>query len=185
MKLLVGLGNPGKQYDNTPHNAGFLFIDTVAIFLQQQGYALSSWQELKGKSLLCEVIKEGVGTVAVLVKPITFMNLSGGAVQQVMAKYGIKEKTDLLVIYDELDLRLGEAKYSPVKNSRTHKGINSVMTTVGGGFTSLRIGVDNRENRSIPGEAYVLRHYSPPEQSLLKRAINDSIEQYVLEFIGK
>ncbi|MCC7304345.1 peptidyl-tRNA hydrolase [bacterium] len=184
MKILVGLGNPGKEFEKTPHNAGFIALDLLVRKLQSMGFSVESWHEIKKeKSMVSEVFSEDGRRVAVLVKPQTFMNLSGGAVQQVMAKYGVKSAEDVMIIYDELDITLGEFKYSPIKNSRTHKGISSVISTVGKAVHSLRIGVENRANKHIPGQDYVVRSYSEKELLELSSAGERAIEQHVLDFL--
>lgn len=185
MKLIVGLGNPGKAFEKTPHNAGFMTLGLLAEKLHVQGFAVEDWHALqKEKSVISEVLS-GAGTrVAVLVKPQTYMNLSGGAVQQIMSKYGIKNAAEVMIIYDELDIPLGAFKYSPIKNSRTHRGIASVIGTVGKTVQSLRIGVDNREVRLIPGEDYVVRAYSAAEVRSLTQAADKAIDLHVLPFLN-
>ncbi|PJA13043.1 hypothetical protein CO112_02845 [Candidatus Dojkabacteria bacterium CG_4_9_14_3_um_filter_150_Dojkabacteria_WS6_41_13] len=185
MKILVGLGNPGKEYERTPHNAGFITLDLLAVNLRGLGYVVEDWHEIKKeKSILSEVFSGDGRRIAVLVKPQTYMNLSGGAVQQVMAKYGVKSAEDVLIIYDELDIALGLFKYSPIRNSRTHKGIGSVISTVGKTVQSFRIGVDNRTIRYIPGQDYVVMAYTTAELSSLSQAADKGIAQHVLPFLG-
>lgn len=185
MKLLVGLGNPGKQFERTPHNAGFDFIELVKMAFDQLGYQSTPWTLLsKEQSEISEIYEPSGKKFAVLAKPQTFMNLSGRAVQLLVNKYGIKDRADILVGYDELDIPLGKFKYSPVKNSRTHKGINSIMSTVGKEVQSLRIGVDNRKTHRIPGEDYVLKHYSETEYSTLKQACLEAITLHLKFFLG-
>lgn len=184
MKILVGLGNPGKEFEKTPHNAGFISLDILAKKLHDLGYVVENWHEIKKeKSVLAEVFTGDGRRVAVLVKPQTYMNLSGGAVQQVMSKYGVKKAEDVMILYDELDITLGEFKYSPIKNSRTHKGIASVISTVGKTVHSLRIGVDNRAVHYIPGQDYVVRAYSASELQSLSQAAERGITQHVLPFL--
>ncbi len=185
MKLIVGLGNPGKQFDRTPHNAGFELLDRAKIALEKLGLSVSAWTLLqKEQAEISEIYTAEGQKIAVLAKPQTYMNLSGKAVQLIINKYGLKNHNDILICYDELDIPLGKFKYSPVKNSRTHKGIDSIMSTVGKDLHSLRIGVDNRKIRQIPGEDYVLRHYTDDEMSTLKRACDEAFLQHLKEFLG-
>jgi len=184
MKIVVGLGNPGKEFEKTPHNAGFMTLDLLAHQLRDRGFDVEDWHPVqKEKSVISEVFTGDGRRLAVLVKPQTYMNLSGGAVQQIMAKYGVKNAADVLIVYDELDIQLGAFKYSPIKNSRTHKGIASVISTVGKLVQSLRIGVDNREIRHIPGEDYVVRAYSAQELLSLTQAAERAITQHVMPFL--
>lgn len=185
MKIIVGLGNPGKEFVGTPHNAGFLLIDKLANQLSKLGYSVSEFVSRKKlKSDIAEVYSPKGKRVVVLVKPTTYMNLSGSAVSEVCRSYGVKDLENMLVAYDELDIELGKVKYSPVKNSRTHKGINSIISTVGKSFHSLRIGVDNRQGRNISGMSYVLKRYSEAELVDINIAIAESITMYLLPFLG-
>ena len=185
MKIIVGLGNPGKEFDRTPHNAGFMSLDAIAMDLANKGYNVEAWREIKKERSFVSEVTSGNGVkLAVLVKPQTYMNLSGGAVQQVAQKYGVKNAEDILIIYDELDIQLGAFKYSPIRNSRTHKGIASVISTVGKTVHSLRIGVDNRVVHHIPGEDYVVKPYSENEVVSLKQAILKAIPLHVHQFLG-
>ncbi|WKZ23889.1 MAG: aminoacyl-tRNA hydrolase [Candidatus Dojkabacteria bacterium] len=186
MKLLVGLGNPGKEFENTPHNAGFLAIDVIAQTIRKRGYAVEEWKYASREGAeIAEVYSTQGERFAVLVKPQTYMNLSGSAVQKIMRKYGVKDQRNVLIIYDELDIELGKYKYSPLKNSRTHKGIASVLASVGTQVQSLRIGVDNRGPvRKIPGETYVLKKYSVKEQEVLHATIAEAIPDVLAQFAG-
>lgn len=185
MKLIVGLGNPGKEFENTPHNAGFIVLDLFRDFLLKQGYTVEKWRHSqKEKAEIAEVYNANMTKAAVIMKPLTYMNLSGSAVQQVMQKYGIRDQKDVLVIYDDLDVPLGGFKYSPIKNSRTHKGISSIISTIGKGVQSLRIGVDSRTNRLIPGEDFVLRKYSAEEVVKLRDTAGTAIQQHFRDFWG-
>ncbi|MFZ6022118.1 MAG: aminoacyl-tRNA hydrolase [Patescibacteria group bacterium] len=184
MKIIVGLGNPGKEYTNTPHNAGFIAVEQLVSYLAKRDYQIYPWTELKKeRSKVAEVYLPNTGRIAVLVMPQTFMNLSGGAVQQIMQKYGVKHAEDVMIIYDELDIELGGFKYSPIKNSRTHNGIASVISTVGKAVHSLRIGVNNRKGSPISGLDYVLRPYRQNEMDTLISAVSRGIEQHVLPFL--
>jgi PTH1 family peptidyl-tRNA hydrolase len=185
MKIIVGLGNPGKEYDNTPHNAGFIALELFESFFISSGYTVETWHNSqKEKAEIAEVYDSKMTRVAVMVRPMTYMNLSGGAVQQVMHKYGVREQQDILVMYDDLDLKLGAFKYSPIKNSPTHKGIGSIISTIGKGVHSLRIGVDNRVNRQIPGEDFVLRRFATKDTEILRDSIKTAIQQHSRDFFG-
>jgi len=185
MKVIVGLGNPGGQYNKTPHNAGFMAMDIIHSYLMNSGYICSEWNnKKKEKSEISEILTPSRKRFALLVKPMTFMNLSGSAMYQLIKSYGIKDLNELLVIYDELDIMLGKFKYSPVRNSHTHKGIASIINTIGKNFHSLRIGVDNRGDRRISGSSLVLKRYSEDDLVTLNRAISDAIELHVKPFLG-
>lgn len=185
MKLILGLGNTGTKYSDTPHNAGFVALDMLKAELERKGFTCTAWTLKKSdESEVSEIFNEKGMRVAALAKPQTFMNLSGRAAQKLLKTYSIKDRSDIMVVYDELDIRLGEFKFSPVKNSRTHNGINSIITSIGNGFTSLRIGCDNRSSRQISGLDYVLKRYSAKETETLKFAITESINLHVISFLG-
>lgn len=151
MKLLIGLGNPGNEYTRTRHNAGFLFLD-----------AISEGSFDANKYVLSEVLKMTDGTV--LAKPSTFMNDSGKAVKALM-DYFHTTITDVVIIHDDLDVRLGEYKVQSGKGPKDHNGILSIEETLGTkDFLRVRVGVDNRDplNR-IPGEHYVLQEFTKEE----------------------
>ena len=144
MKLIVGLGNPGIEYQFTPHNAGFLAIDRLAEVCGAQvsnrrGRALTAKTSLAGQDVL-------------LAKPETFMNLSGAAVAALLQEFEADPARDLLVIYDELDLTLGTFKIRERGSPAGHNGARSVTSALGSQeWLRLRIGV----GLNLPLEARV------------------------------
>ena len=134
MKLIVGLGNPGIEYQFTPHNLGFLAIDRIAANLgvevrNRQCRALTARVEIAGQAVL-------------LAKPETFMNLSGLSVGELVAEYQADVKSDLIVIYDELDFPLGTMRVRQRGSSAGHNGIESILGAVGTDeFLRIRLGI--------------------------------------------
>lgn len=134
MKLIVGLGNPGIEYQFTPHNLGFLAIDRIAANLgvevrNRQCRALTARAEVAGQAVL-------------LAKPETFMNLSGLSVRELVAEYQADVKSDLIVIYDELDFPLGTMRVRQRGSSAGHNGIESILGAVGTDeFLRIRLGI--------------------------------------------
>ena len=134
MKLIVGLGNPGIEYQFTPHNLGFLAIDRIAANLgvevrNRQCRALTARAEIAGQAVL-------------LAKPETFMNLSGLSVGELVAEYQADVKSDLIVIYDELDFPLGTMRVRQRGSSAGHNGIESILGAVGTDeFLRIRLGI--------------------------------------------
>ncbi|MEK7611013.1 MAG: aminoacyl-tRNA hydrolase [Patescibacteria group bacterium] len=174
MKLIVGLGNPGKQYENTRHNVGFLVLDTLINTDQWQ--SVSGWKHDKGRECEEAIVKMPNGETVILAKPQTMMNASGRAVSKLLNFFKVTPK-DLLVIHDDLDLKLGEFKLQLAKGPQAHNGVNSIEEVLGTTeFWRLRVGVDNREpvNRT-PGEEYVLQAFRPEEQMILDKLIKDSL----------
>src|SRR5216683_3327501 len=128
VKLIVGLGNPGIEYQFTPHNLGFLTVDRIADDLKVQ---------VKNRQCRALTAKVVIGQEeAVLAKPETFMNLSGQAVRELVEKLEIKPEADLIVIYDELDLPMGTIRIRQRGSSAGHTGMKSIIGASGGWLTS-------------------------------------------------
>ena len=134
MKLIVGLGNPGIEYQFTPHNLGFLVIDRIAGNL---GVEVRNRQ--------CRALTAGAviaGQPVILAKPETFMNLSGLSVRELVAGYQADVKSDLIVIYDELDLPLGTIRIRQRGSSAGHNGMESILGALGTDeFLRIRLGI--------------------------------------------
>jgi PTH1 family peptidyl-tRNA hydrolase len=134
VKLIVGLGNPGIEYQFTPHNLGFLAIDRIADdcgveVRNRQCHALTARAKIGSESVL-------------LAKPETFMNLSGMAVRELVAKHEIRPEEDLIVIYDELDLPLGTLRIRQRGSSAGHNGMKSIIGALGTQeFLRIRLGI--------------------------------------------
>lgn len=134
MKLIVGLGNPGIEYQFTPHNLGFLAIDRIAN---------DSGVELRNRQCHALTARALVGSETVLLaKPETFMNLSGTAVRELVAKHEVRPDQDLIVIYDELDLPLGTIRIRSRGSSAGHNGMKSIIGELGSQeFPRIRLGI--------------------------------------------
>jgi PTH1 family peptidyl-tRNA hydrolase len=180
MKLIVGLGNPGKNYAHNRHNVGFRCINYLARL-----HAIT----MKRHQCRSQI---GIGRVAntevLLAKPKTFVNLSGEAVRQLMRKYGIPVR-DLLVIYDDLDLPAGKIRLRQNGRSGGHKGIKSIILALGSqDFYRIRIGIGRpgQEQGPIPTDDSIIRHvlsdFTPEEEKVIKLAIEKATEaaQYII-----
>lgn len=173
MKLIVGLGNPGVQYENTPHNVGFETIDKIAGFLKVE------IKKKRKNGLMCET-KVGEQDV-ILLKPLTFMNNSGDCVFAIAKKYNIKEK-DIVIILDDVDLTAGLCRARPSGSAGTHNGLRSVTARLGTTeFARIRIGVDSPSRGSDLAE-YVLRKMDPKTRANVDIGIDKAV-QYVKMFI--
>lgn len=134
MKLIIGLGNPGIEYQFTPHNLGFLAIDRIAGDLRvevrnRQCRALTARAEIAGQPVI-------------LAKPETFMNLSGLSVRELVAEYQVEVASDLIVIYDELDFPLGTIRIKQRGSSAGHNGMESILGALGTDeFLRIRLGI--------------------------------------------
>lgn len=137
MKIIVGLGNPGKEYVNTRHNIGFMFVDEVAKTNNLSFYLDKS----KRAELATGTIK---GEKVVLVKPITYMNLSGEALRLVMDYYKVGVE-DIIVIHDDLDLPTGKLRIRANGSSGGHNGLKSIIANIKTQeFKRIKIGIDKK-----------------------------------------
>lgn len=168
MKLIVGLGNPGKAYARNRHNVGFHCLNYFARlhsvhFYHRQFQARVGIGKVKGEKLL-------------LARPGTFMNLSGKSVGCLVRKHNIPF-SDLLVIYDDLDLPLGKIRLRQSGSSGGHKGMNSIISALGSeDFARIRVGIGRpeEEKRSMSEDAvvrYVLSDFSRQEEAMIKPVI--------------
>lgn len=134
MKLIVGLGNPGIEYQFTPHNLGFLAVDRIAD---------DHKMEIRNRHCRALTARTQIGNeLVVLAKPETFMNLSGLAVRELLDELQLKPETDLIVIYDELDLPLGTIRIRERGSSAGHNGMKSIIGALGTQeFLRVRIGI--------------------------------------------
>ncbi len=185
MRLIAGLGNPGKQYERNRHNVGFQIVDLLAA---RHGLRFDIKQGKAKAALGLVTVPVGVEQVAlstepdaptfdrpilqaqrvVLAKPQTFMNLVGPSVQALLSYYKIAP-ADLLVIYDDLDLPLGVLRLRASGGSGGHNGMKSLMGALGSGdFARLRVGIDRPPGRMDPAD-YVLQNFSPPQEELMVR----------------
>lgn len=181
MYLFVGLGNIGKKYEETPHNAGFMMLDELRDFFGYDSvFSVDDWTLEKLAEAQIAFLRADGSKRAVLAKPTTFMNASGRSVRQLVKMYDVDVKTELILIHDDLDLPLGEYKVQRGVGPKGHNGVNSVVNNVGTTeFIRVRIGVETREGemrKNMPGEDFVLRKYNDDEQVKLREVISDSVK---------
>ena len=158
-KLIIGLGNPGEDYQMTRHNAGFMFIDYL---ISSSSKIIATEKKFKD-SLIYSFDKD-----TILLKPLTFMNESGSMVKQAVKWFDIDVERNFTLVYDDLDIPLGKFKLQFAKSPKDHKGVRSVEDHLGTNkFMRLRIGVDNRNGKDIPGEKYVLGEFKKNEKNML------------------
>ena len=153
MKLIVGLGNPGAEYAKTRHNVGFMVVDALG----------DDWKlEKKLKSEVCEI--QIADHKALLIKPQTFMNNSGEAVQAIAAFYKV-DPSEIVVIYDDLDLEFGKLRVRHGGGSGGHNGIKSIIQHTNETFIRFRIGIRNETLKNpIPTDKFVLAPFTAEEQ---------------------
>lgn len=166
-RIIVGLGNPGKQYANNRHNAGFMVVDRLA---DRHGLKFTRMMS-KGLVALGEI----EGRKVALVKPQTFMNLSGESVAPIV-KFYKSEPSDLLVVYDELDLPAGQLRMRPKGGSGGHNGMKSIIARLGSeDFPRLRIGVGRPPGRRDPKD-FLLDDFTRDEMAALEPAFDRAVE---------
>lgn len=172
MFVIVGLGNPGKKYEDTRHNAGFMAVDALA-----KKYGISV-EEKKHKALFGTGVIEGVKVL--LVKPQTYMNLSGESVREVMDFYKIDPEEELLVIFDDISLAPGNMRIRKKGSAGGHNGIKSLIAHTGTqGFMRIKVGVGEKPKEWDLAD-YVLGHFSGEDKKALDEVMPDVISATVL-----
>ena len=164
MYAIIGLGNPDKKYEKTRHNVGFDVIDELA---EQMGIEVKT----KRHKALC-----GIGTIGsekvVLVKPQTYMNLSGESVRVVMDFYKLDAKSDIIVVSDDISLPVGKIRIRTKGSAGGHNGLKSIISHVGtDGFTRIKVGVGANEGDLVK---HVLGKFSKQDRVFVDDAIRDA-----------
>ena len=176
MFVIVGLGNPGKKYENTRHNAGFIMIDALA-----DKYGISV-KEKKHKALCGTGVIEGVKVL--LVKPETYMNLSGESVGEIMNFYKLDPEEEMLVIYDDISLAPGNIRIRKKGSAGGHNGIKSLIAHLGTqNFMRIKVGVGEKPKDWDLAD-YVLGHFSEEDRKELKEVTGNVIQAAVLMMQG-
>ena len=171
MKVIIGLGNPGKKYEKTRHNIGFIAIDSLRKKLN-----ISDERE-KFQALVSE--KNIDGEKVIFLKPQTFMNLSGNSVIEIVNFYKLDSKKDIIVIYDDMDLPFGDIRIREKGSSGGHNGIKSIISHIGEEFIRIKCGIGAKEKGAIE---YVLGEFNQTEQKSLDEIL-DNIDNCVIEMI--
>jgi len=170
MKLIVGLGNPGPEYERTRHNVGWQVLDAFARkfridVARHEKNALTGSGRVAGGSVM-------------LAKPLTYMNLSGDAVKLLVNAY-LESTDDLMVVYDDIDLPLGRLRIRPNGSAGTHNGMRSIISILQTEqFPRLRVGIGASEQGRL--RDYVLDEFTGEEQPIVDRAIERSVDALVL-----
>ena len=171
MKIIVGLGNPGSNYSSTKHNFGFWVVDKL---VEQ-----SSLQYKSGKGNFIYAMSQD----CMFVKPITFVNNTGLAIKEILNYYDNITIEDFLIIYDDIDLDLGEIRFKAQGSDGGHNGIKSIIYHVESDyFNRLKIGIATEQNMR-PSEKYVLKPFSKEYKKIISEVINDAVDgiNYYLE----
>jgi len=178
MKIIAGLGNPGKKYKYTRHNAGFLFLNYLALKKDL------TWKD--NKKLKAKTAQNGQ---TLYIKPQTFMNNSGESISAVLSYYKLLSKKlsifttkdadlgDILtVVHDDIDIELGKYKISSNSSSAGHRGVDSIIKHLKTKkFTRIRLGIKSKQAKKIPAEKLVLKKFSSEELKIFEKTIQDII----------
>lgn len=167
MYIIVGLGNPSKEYEGTRHNVGFEVIDRLA-----EKYNISvdakKHRALIGKGMIA-------GQKVILAKPQTYMNLSGESVRSLLDYYKIDEEEELLVVYDDISLDNGQIRIRAKGSAGGHNGIKNIIAHLGGQvFPRIKVGVGEKPPKFDLAD-YVLGHFSKAEQELMEDGYEKAI----------
>lgn len=157
MKLIIGLGNPGEKYQNNRHNVGHIVIDAL--------------------------LKKGLSKEIIVKKTGVYMNESGEIVKKLVEQYKA-DVSDLWIIHDDLDIRVGDYKIQKGRGPKEHRGLLSIYEKLGTrDFWHVRIGVDNRDpEEKIPGEEYVLEDFTYEEKKILNQIISKVVQDLYERF---
>jgi len=174
MKLVVGLGNPGSKYEGTRHNIGFRVIEVLA----------SRWQVGSARQRFGGLASDGRidAQRVLLLRPMTFMNRSGGAVVQAVHYYKLS-LTDVIVVVDDMALPLGRLRIRPQGSAGGHRGLEDIIGRLGDdGFCRLRIGIEQVQGQRMVD--HVLSPFAPEEREVIEAAIEraaDAVECWLRE----
>lgn len=172
MKIIVGLGNPGSEYEHTRHNIGWKVIDAFAAKFriridQHEKNAMTGQGRVAGGSVL-------------VARPLTFMNLSGDSVRLLFSAYA-DATDDLIVVYDDVDLPIGRLRIRPSGSAGTHNGMRSIVSSLGNeNFARLRVGVRGAEYGEGRLRDYVLDEFTDEEEASVRRAIDRAVDALLL-----
>src|SRR4030042_3430952 len=175
--LVIGLGNPGKKYAQTRHNAGFVFADYFFENYREK-FGFSDWEFKKNLNAKISIgkikktKKQNPDDIKIiLLKPQTFMNLSGEATAAARKYYKSKIE-NIIVAHDDIDLPLGKYKISKNSSSAGHNGVQTIMDILGTkNFTRIRIGIEHRGDKKIATEKYVLGKFTAAEMKTISKIL--------------
>jgi PTH1 family peptidyl-tRNA hydrolase len=167
ISLVAGLGNPGREYENTRHNLGWVVLDA---FAKKLGLAWKQAPQFEAETARWD----GPGGTRWLLKPLTYMNGSGAAVSA-LARYYKIEPADIAIVYDDLTIDLGLIKVTVTGSAGGHNGVASLLEHLGDGFARYRLGIGPKQPPQMDMADFVLGKFTPEQQSL----VNQKLDQYV------
>lgn len=174
MKLIIWLGNPGKQYKNTRHNVGFMIIDTLF-----SGFR----DEKKFKSQISsDFLMQSTPSGILGVKPDTYMNLSGDAVAQLVWFYKIDPKSDILVISDDIDMEFWKVRYRLEWSHGGQNGLKDIALKLGTSeFSRIKIGIWRDDRYAVSD--WVLSQFTPSEKWILEKEVFPKVQEYIRKWL--
>ena len=172
MKVVIGLGNPGKKYEKTRHNIGFIVVDSL-----RKKFNITDERE-KFQALISE--KNIEGEKVIFFKPQTFMNLSGNALIEIVNFYKLDPKKDIIVVYDDMSLDFGDIRIREKGSSGGHNGIKSIISHIGEEFIRIKCGIGAKEKDAVE---HVLGEFNQTEQKDLDEIL-EKINNCVIEMLS-
>ncbi len=176
MFIIIGLGNPGREYQNTRHNVGYLTVDAIA-----DAYGIDILEK-KHKALIGKGVIDGHKVI--LVKPLTYMNLSGESVREVTDYYKVDPKTQILVIYDDTSMPVAQIRIRKKGSAGGHNGIKNIISHVGDVFPRIKIGIGEKP-KGYDLADYVLGHFTDDEKKTLRESAKKATEAVRLILNGE
>lgn len=172
--LVVGLGNYGKEYDGTYHNMGFCAVDKLCDKLEDM------FTKKECKALTCHTILNG--NKLILAKPLTYMNLSGEAVRELIQKYKILHQ-DVYVFCDDIDLPVGKVRFRHAGSGGTHNGLRNIVSNIGEDFNRIKIGI-GRDSKFLNLADFVLSKIPKDIKQILDKSCDEAVE-ILLQNVGE
>lgn len=173
-RMIVGLGNPGSEYANTRHNVGFRVVDA---FAAKQG--AEAWKlERKHKGEIAPLSSSKLGKL-ILVKPTTFMNESGVCVQKLCSFFKIPPE-EVVVVYDEINLEVGDVKLSLSGSAGGHNGLADILSRIAPRFARIRVGIGGKPRKEMPLAEYVLGTFSSDDETVVAASMDRYVESIEL-----
>jgi peptidyl-tRNA hydrolase, PTH1 family len=174
MKVIVGLGNPGLEYDRTRHNVGFEVIDRLARRTVDPTNSIAK-SRFSGVTLEAEISGASGPEKVLLIKPLTYMNRSGQSVAEALRFYKLDATKDLLVLVDDLALPCGSIRLRPDGSAGGHNGLADIEAKLGtNAYARCRIGID--APGQVPQKDYVLGRFRPDQQTLVESALEQAVQ---------
>lgn len=173
MKVIVGLGNPGKKYQNTRHNIGFMVIDLML----KKHIILSEKERFQSKFIEVEIQGERI----YFLKPQTYMNLSGNALQELVQFYKLDPKTEIVVVYDDKDLPLGKIRLRKQGSAGGHNGMKSIIQYLGEEFCRIKCGIGSPNGSVVD---FVIGDFQKKEESTVQEMLERvvlSLEDWIIQ----